>query len=135
MKFTNTYIDTSDREFLTHIADNIEQYEGEYFDDLHHFLFNENYYIIGYYQSEKWMKEHNFSAFDLIQYCQDREKENFGEIQSTFDNAEKLVNHYAYWRGQELLYSLDSIGDYTGGTMISDGLIKEVQKEVQEKLK
>jgi len=61
------------------------------------------------------------------------EKENFGEIQSTFDNAEKIVNHYAYWRGQELLYSLDSIGDYTGGTIISDRLIKDIKNELNLK--
>lgn len=135
LNYINTHTPKADREFLTHIADNIGEYKGEYFDDLHHLLFNHDYYIIGYYKAEQFIKKNDLNTFDLIKYCQEMEKENFGEINITFDNAEKLVNHYAYWRGEELLHSLECIGDYTGGTLISDRLIKEVQKEIQERLK
>ena len=56
---------------------------GLNFDDLHHFLFNEDYYIIGYYQAEQFIKENDLNTFDLISYCQEQEKEHFGEIHST----------------------------------------------------
>ena len=87
-----------------------DNYEGQYFDDLHYHLFNEDYFIIGYYRAEKWIKENDLNIFDLISYCQQREKEELGEIQTTFDNAETLmVNQYAYWRGQELMYLIEAL--------------------------
>ena len=130
MNLTHTHTHKADTDFLNHIADNIGYYEGQYFDDLHHFLFNEDYYIIGYYQAEQFIKENDLNTFDLIQYCQEQEKENFGEIQNTFDNAEKLVNHYAYWRGQELMYDIKAICDFRG-QRITEELIKEVEEELK----
>jgi len=129
----NTHTTKADKQFLSHIFDNIEGTKGMYFDDLHHHLFNEDYFIIGYYQAEQFIKENDLNVFELIQFCQEQEKENFGEIQNTFDNAEKLVNHYAYWRGQELLNSLECLGSWNSGTMvISDRLIKHIQQEIKE---
>ena len=130
MNLTHTHTHKADTEFLTHIAENIKDYEGKYFDDLHHFLFNEDYYIIGYYQAEQFIKENDLNTFDLITYCQEKEKEMFGEIQNTFDNAEKLVNHYAYWRGEELLWDIQAIQDFRG-QRVTDELIKEVEEELK----
>ncbi len=128
----NAHTQEADLDLINHIADNIENYEGQYFDDLHHHLFNEDYFIIGYYQAEQFIKENNLNTFDLITYCQEQEKENFGEISNTFDNAEKLVNHYAYWRGQELMYNLKAICDFRG-QRITEELIKEVEDEIIER--
>lgn len=130
LNYINTHTPKADRDFLNHIADNIADYEGEYFDDLHHYLFNHDYYVIGYYRAEKFIKENDLNTFDLIKYCQEMEKENFGEINITFDNAEKLVNHYAYWRGQELMYDIKAICDFRG-----QRVTKELIKAVQEELK
>ena len=75
-------------------------------EDLHFRLFNEDYYIIGYYNAEQWLKKHNISVFEGIEFVQDYEKENFGNdsIQA-YDNAEKLVNMIAYIIGEELIYN------------------------------
>ena len=70
------------------------------------------------------------NTFDLISYCQEQERNNFGEISTTFDNAEKLVNHYAYWRGQELLWEVQAIENFTG-QRITEELIKEVKQELK----
>lgn len=126
----NGHTHQADTDFINHIADNIENYEGQYFSDLHHYLFNEDYYIIGYYQAEQFIKENDLNTFDLITYCQEMEKEQFGEIQTTFDNAEKLVNHYAYWRGQELIYNIQAIENFRG-EKITEKLINEVIEEVK----
>lgn len=131
MNLTHTHTPQADWDFINHIANNIENYEGQYFDDLHHYLFNEDYYIIGYYQAEQFIKEFNLNTFDLIAYCQEQEKENFGEITNTFDNAEKLVNHYAYWRGQELMWDIQAIKDFRG-QRITNKLIKEVNEEIKK---
>ena len=87
-------------------------------------------------KAEKWIEENELNIFDLISYCQQREKEEFGEIQTTFNNAETLVNQYAYWRGQELLYLIETIQifDYEReDDNISDRLIKDVQDELNQK--
>jgi hypothetical protein len=126
----NAHTRKADQDFLDHIVDNMGYFEGQDFDDLHHFLFNEDYYIIGYYQAEKWIKDNDLNTFDLIKYCQEQEENNFGQISTTFDNAEKLVNHYAYWRGQELLWKVQAIWDFTGQT-ITEELIKEVKEELK----
>lgn len=74
--------------------------------DLHFHAFNEDYYIVGYYQAEKWLKDHGLSTFEAIRICNDFEMEHFGEIQNSFDNAEKLVNHLVYWYGLEICNEL-----------------------------
>jgi len=75
--------------------------------DLHHELFNTDYYIIGYYRAEKWLKKHNISFFEGIEFVQDYERVNFGsEAVQTYDNAEKLVNAITYIIGEELINNI-----------------------------
>ena len=46
----------------------------------------------------------------MLGYVLEQEKEIFGEIQTIFDNAETLVNHYAYWLGYEVVQAyIDTI--------------------------
>jgi hypothetical protein len=47
--------------------------------------------VIGYYNAEQWLNEHDISAFEAIQVCQQYEKDNFGECR-IYDNAESTVN-------------------------------------------
>lgn len=75
--------------------------------DMHNKAFNEDYYIIGYYQAEEWLKKHGLSTFEAIEICNDFEMENFGEYQTSFDNPEKLVNHLVYWYGLEICHELE----------------------------
>ena len=76
--------------------------------DMHHKAFNEDYYIVGYYQAEEWLRKHGLSIFEAIGICNDFERENFGErYTSTFENAEKLVNHLVYWYGLEICHELE----------------------------
>ena len=74
-------------------------------EDLHSKVFNEDYYIIGYWNAEQWLiNEHGTNyTFEVLSYVQEQEKEQFGEVETTFDNAETLVNHYAYWLGYEVI--------------------------------
>lgn len=72
-------------------------------DDWHFHLFNEDYYLIGYYNCEKWLERHNISPFEAIGICHEYEKENFGEITQKYDNSEKVVNMLVYIYGEHLL--------------------------------
>lgn len=99
-------------ELKQYIQDNIlltdEQKDNicdQYLEDLHFRLFNEDYYIIGYYQGEQWLKKHNISIFEGIRFVQDYERENFGDdAVRNYDNAETLVNMIVYIIGEELIY-------------------------------
>jgi len=75
-------------------------------DDLHFQMFNMDYYIIGYYQAEEWLKKHDISVFEGIGVCWDWERDYFGEVHSKFENAEELVNMLAYIWGYEVLAEL-----------------------------
>lgn len=66
-----------------------------------------DYYIIGYYQSSQWLKEHGLGELEAVNICNRFEREHFGEIHTTFDNTEVLVNHLAYWYGLELCNELN----------------------------
>ena len=65
-------------------------------------IFNKDYYLIGYYKCEEWLKKHDLSVFEAIKVCNKKEIEMFGEVQTTFDNAETLVNHLVLWYGLEV---------------------------------
>jgi hypothetical protein len=92
-------------ELRTHLLDTIEDLWST--DEIHFHAFNEDYYIIGYYQAKEWLKKHDLDTFEAIGICNDFEMEHFGEIQTSFDNAEKLVNHLVYWYGLELCNELE----------------------------
>ena len=78
-------------------------------DDWHFHAFNEDYYIIGYYNAEQWLKEHNVSAFEAIETIRDYEMSNFGEVNTSFDNAESVVNMYVYILGEEIINEYDAV--------------------------
>ena len=69
--------------------------------DIHFDLFNEDYYMIGYYQCEKWLSN---NVFQVIEFIKEYENDNFGEVTTDFSNSEKVVNMYVYILGEKLLY-------------------------------
>ena len=78
-------------------------------DDWHFHAFNEDYYIIGYYNAEQWLKEHNVSAFEAIETIRDYEMSNFGEVSTSLGNAESVVNMYVYILGEEIINEYDTV--------------------------
>ena len=97
---------TSIREELqAHITDLIadEVLTQENKDDWHFEAFNSDYYLIGYYNCEQWLKEHDVSAFEAIQTVKDYDLCNFGEVYTDLSCPEKVVNMYVYILGEELL--------------------------------
>ena len=93
-------------EYISERITEIEKYGGKEMTELHYYLFNEDYYIIGYYQASEWLKTHGISEWEAIQTCQEYEKDNFGEV-TIYDNAEKTVNMLAYIYGEQLLSDMN----------------------------
>ena len=74
-------------------------------EDIHDIVFNQDYFIIGYYNAEQWLidEQGNNKTFEVLSYVMEEEKDNFGLIETVYDNAETLVNNYAYWLGYEVI--------------------------------
>jgi len=68
--------------------------------DLHNVIFNEDYYIVGYYKAQQWI---GADAFRMIGDIQEAEELHHGEKNTTLDNAETVANHWAYWIGLDII--------------------------------
>ena len=96
---------TSVKEELTEY---IKENKGDYSKEYHYHLFNEDYYIIGYYQAQEWLDHHNISTFEALKTIREYEQFHFGECKS-YTNAEETVNMLVYIYGEELLCEMDLI--------------------------
>ena len=70
--------------------------------DLHHYLLNQNYFIIGYYKAEQWLRKD--SIFNAIETIKDYEQSNFGKVSTDLSSSESVANMLAYILGEEILF-------------------------------
>ena len=104
LKMLNTKLKN---ELITHIIVHVNYCDDDHdFSELHYECFNQDYYIIGYYEASEWLKLHDINAFDAIEYVQDYEQSNFGEV-TTKINSESIVNMLVYILGEEVINELD----------------------------
>ena len=97
-----SHIDEYLKENRDYLKDNLGRYSD--INELHNMIFNTDYFLIGYYQCEQWLKD---KAFECIGIIQDYEKDQFGEVSTDLSSSENVVNMYAYIVGEELLYSME----------------------------
>ena len=102
--------------------------EGRDVSDLHHEVFNTDYFIIGYYESEKWLNE-NIGVFNAIERIREYEMLNFGEVLTDFGSSENVCNMYTYIIGEELIYSLDAVQECDGELTIE--VLESIKEEVE----
>ena len=93
------------KEIKEHFEDFIKN-EGqdwveEHKEDLHHEIFNTDYYIIGTYEAKQWLKDEVFNVIDIIKKY---ENFNFGSVSTDFSDPEKVVNMYVYIIGEQIVY-------------------------------
>ena len=104
--------------------------EGTYASDLHNELFNTDYFIIGYYAAEEWLKA-NVGVFAAINEIQDYEKSNFGEVTTDLSSSEKVVNMYAYIKGEEILADCPTLQDKWNDRLSAED-IEQIKTELEE---
>ena len=94
---------------IDQLTDNVglDQYIG----DLHHYLLNEHYFIIGYYKAEQWLKKD--SIFNAIDKIKEYEQDNFGQVSTDLSSSESVANMLAYILGEEILYENDTYNLFT----------------------
>jgi hypothetical protein len=99
MNYTNL-----EQELLNHIQDRLTDgvITEDNLDDIHYHCFNEDYYIIGYYNAEQWINEHFDGAFEAINIVKEYEMDNFGEMYTDI-NSEAIANMLAYIEGEAVL--------------------------------
>jgi len=93
------------------IEDHDSEYIRENLDDLHHYAFNEDYYIIGNYEAKEWLSDEVFNIIDIIKEYENLE---FGKVSTDFSQPEKVVNVYTYIVGVEIVNNyINSLEDKT----------------------
>lgn len=110
MDIPNSVAEELKAHILDRISDGVLTDDNK--DEWHFHCFNEDYYIIGYYQASEWLKKHGIGEFEAANICVQYEKDNFGEVINEYDNAETVVNMLAYIWGQEVLpYEPETIAE------------------------
>ena len=85
--------------------------------DLHHELFNMDYFIIGTYKAKQWLGDH---AFDAIEKIKQWELQVIGEVGTDFSDPEKICNMLAYVIGEELLSECTTYRDAVDDDILLD---------------
>ena len=82
------------------IKDQSKDWIEEHKEDLHHEVFNTDYYIIGTYKAKQWLKDEVFNVIDIIKKY---ENFNFGSVNTDLSDPEKGGNMYAYIVGEKVV--------------------------------
>ena len=101
------------------IKEQPEDWIEENIDDIHHYAFNEDYFIIGTYQAKKWCGD---EVFNIIETIREYEDMHFGEVNTDFSDAEKVVNMYAYIVGEEV------VNEWLENRELKNALLNEAEK-------
>ena len=98
-----------------YIIDQLESDVGlnQHISDLHHYLLNEDYFIIGSWRAEEWLKKDDSSIFEAIETIREYEQSNFGQVSTDLSSSENVANMLAYILGEEILYNNDTYNLFT----------------------
>jgi len=83
----------------------------QHISDLHHYLLNEDYFIIGSWRAEQWLNKD--SIFNAIETIKNYENDNFGQVSTDLSSSESVANMLAYILGEEILYNNDTYQLFT----------------------
>jgi hypothetical protein len=97
------------QELNSHLLDLINDgvLTNENTDDWHFHAFNEDHYLIGYFECSEWLKGHGVGEFESVAIVKEYEEEMFGEM-NTDINSEAIVNMLAYIYGEEILNTINA---------------------------
>lgn len=120
------------QQFASMIIDAINdgRIEGIDVSEIHNEVFNTDYFIIGYYEAEKWLTE-NYGIFAAIEKVREYELQNFGEQTTDISSSEKLVNMLAYILGEELISELNCLKSHWGEECTPE-ILEELKNELEE---
>lgn len=100
--------------------------------DLHNKLYNEDYFVIGYYNAEQYLNQ--YGTFAAIAEVKEYEEDNFGECTTDLSNSEKVCNMLAYIKGEEFLNNCATVSKKWDSYLTKTDL-KNIAKELKAQLK
>lgn len=112
---------------LNQLKENVEQYIGVYGCDLHHNLYNLDYFVIGYYHAEKFL-ERTGGIFKCIHQVKNYEIDMFGECNTDLSNSENVANMIAYIEGELILFECESLKQYWDKQLDEEGIINIINE-------
>ena len=86
--------------FDDYIANTDDDVIKENWEDLHHHVYNMDYFIIGRNNAKEFLSDCWDEAITLIR---DYEIDNFGEVHTDLTEPESIVNMYAYIIGEDIV--------------------------------
>ena len=100
-------------------------------DDLHNEIFNRDYFIIGYYQAEQFLKK--VGVFKAIEVVKEYEENNFGKVTTDFSSSEKVCNMYFYIVWEEILNNSKTLSTLRNenGVILSKKEVNKIVKELE----
>ena len=109
------------------------KYDKEYLNkdisEIHFDLFNSDYYLIGYYECRKWLKD---EVFNVIECIKEYEEFNFGEVTTDLSDPFKLLNMLVYILGEEFLNNSNTLTNTYWNNYIPENEYKTIIEELQE---
>lgn len=120
---------TQIKQIAQHGLDNLMNNDNVQGCNLHHQLYNMDYFIIGTYQAKQFLNK--FEVFKAIDIVTQYEKDQFGEITTEISSPEKLVNMLAYVIGEELLQECPTLQAAWDDVLTHDD-IKAINKELKQ---
>ena len=116
---------------IQHAIDGIDSISPDsvYGCDLHHELFNTDYFIVGYYEAEQWINEMG-GAFSVIAEIKDYEESNFGDCSTDLSSSESVANMYAYILGENLLSDIKCLSD-KWDDYLTESDLQEIRDELE----
>lgn len=101
---------------------------GTPINEIHHEVYNTDYFVIGRWQAEQYLQQHE-GVFSAIAEIKEYEESNFGEVTTDLSEAEHVCNMLAYIYGERLLNDLETITDNW-----DEDLTEELQAEILAEL-
>jgi len=115
---------------LDQFEDDKEYLIEEYGSDLHHYLCNTDYFIIGSNKARKWLGNYSFEAIEKIK---EYEEFNFGEVSTKLFDPEKVANMLAYILGEEILSESDHLSKYAWDRKLNEYSLEIIASEIKAK--
>jgi hypothetical protein len=121
------YIRTLKNDAIDALIEMLEDYSG-YYCDLHHEVFNMDYYVVYTSDAKKLLGD---DCFDAIGRVVEYERLNFGEVYTDLSEPTNVVNMMYYIIGEQVLADIDMyeiVGDVeVGDDEINNELIAALQ--------
>lgn len=124
--------DEATKQVIQHGIDSISDYKGQDIDasDLHFHLYNEDYFIIGYYNAEQFLNK--YGTFAAIGKVKEYEENSVGEVVTDFSDSEKVANMFSYIIGEEALHECSTFQKAEG--TLTDEQLDAIKAELEAQL-